>query len=60
MTELNRDFMQKNAPKLRRERKLPQLTLYFPAAASIKIYRFDTGGLHLVRCLTGVIQQPSC
>ena len=60
MTEPNRNFSQKGAPKLRQERQLPQLTLYFPATASINIYRFNAGRLRLVRCLTGVIQQPSC
>lgn len=60
MSEPNRDFLQKDVPKLRQERKLPQLTLYFPATASINLYRFDAGGLHLVRRLTGVLHQPSC
>ena len=59
MTEPNRNSLKKAAPKPRQERKLSQLTLYFPATASIKIYRLHAGGLNLVRCLRGVVEQPS-
>ena len=39
---------------LRKERKIPHLTLDFPVTAkigSIGTYRFDASGLHLIRVL---------
>lgn len=46
------------APLPRKERKVPYLTLYFPATSSIAIYRLEAAGMRLIRCLTGVMQQP--
>lgn len=43
-------------PTLRKERKIPHLTLYFPVTAkigTIGTYRFDASGLHLIRVLHG-------
>lgn len=49
-------------PTPRKERKIPQLTLYFPVTAKIgkiRTYRLDASGLRLVRQLTGVkLEQP--
>ena len=46
-------------PKLRQERKVPDLTLYFPATASIGIYTLEVAGMRLIRCLTGVRVQSA-
>ena len=40
-------------PILRKERRISVLTLYFPATASIGVYRLDASGWHLVRELHG-------
>ena len=43
-------------PPLRKERRISVLTLYFPLTANIgtiRIYRLDASGLHLVRELHG-------
>ena len=43
-------------PTLRKERKIPHLTLYFPVTAKIGTtgtYRLDASGLHLIRVLHG-------
>lgn len=43
-------------PVLRKERKIPVLTLYFPVTAkigTIGIYKLDTSGLRLIRVLHG-------
>ena len=43
-------------PPLRKERKLPVLTLFFPVTkkiGTIAIYQFGTKGMRLVRVLRG-------
>ena len=43
-------------PPLRKERKLPVLTLFFPVTkktGTIAIYKFDATGMHLTRVLHG-------
>jgi hypothetical protein len=35
------------------DRKVPYLTLYFPAIAAIRVYVLDDRGLRLIRTLTG-------
>lgn len=49
MTELNQ-------PKLRKERKISVITLFWPVTkkfGTIAIYKFDTTGMHLMRVLRG-------